>query len=361
MPSDRTGNYEVGYKKPPKETRFKNGKSGNPRGRPHGSKNLATLLGEALDTPITVVEDGARRQRTKRDVVIAQLVDQSAGADLRATKLLLDMLRRLERGGVPAHAETASSGPDAEVYEQLRAKLARLALAQAEKVRAADAPEGADAMEAYPKEDENELAAREGRPSMEPSSTERTPASAGASDVVIETHRLRMRALRDSDLLDLVSLINNWEVACWVSAVPHPYTPADGREWIARVRQDHATGRPRRFAIALKDTDRLIGGVGLDGSTGDDSEEPALGYWLGQPHWGNGYAREAVAAVIDYGLRTLGMATIRAYTDPGNLASQKVLLHCGLKQIGEIDLIKPTRHGARRAPLFRISRHELVL
>jgi RimJ/RimL family protein N-acetyltransferase len=85
------------------------------------------------------------------------------------------------------------------------------------------------------------------------------------------------------------------------------------------------------------------------------SEEPALGYWLGQPYWGNGYAREAVAAMVDYGLRTLGMATIRAYTDPSNLTSQKVLLRCGLEQVGEIELIRPTRNGARRAPLFRIS------
>ena len=114
-------------------------------------------------------------------------------------------------------------------------------------------------------------------------------------------------------------------------------------------------GLPRRFAIALKETGRLIGGVGLDRSTGDDSEEPALGYWLGQPHWRNGYAREAVAAIVDYGLRNLGMETIRAYTDPSNLASQKVLLHCGLKHVGEIELTKPTRHGARRTPLFRIS------
>jgi RimJ/RimL family protein N-acetyltransferase len=50
-------------------------------------------------------------------------------------------------------------------------------------------------------------------------------------------------------------------------------------------------GHPRRFGIALKETDRLIGGVGLDGSTGDGSDELALGYWLGQLHWGNGYAR----------------------------------------------------------------------
>ena len=166
---------------------------------------------------------------------------------------------------------------------------------------------------------------------------------------------MRLRSHRDGDLVDLVALINNWEIARWVSSVPYPYSEAHGREWISRAQQDHATGQPRRFAIALKETDRLIGGVGLDGSTGDDSDEPALGYWLGQPYWGNGYAREAVAAVIDYGLRTLDLETIRAYTDPSNLASQKVLLRCGLEKVGEIELIKPTRNGAPHASLFRIS------
>jgi hypothetical protein len=81
---------------------------------------------------------------------------------------------------------------------------------------------------------------------------------------------------------------------------------------------------------------------------------------LGQPSGSAGklahLARKAVAAVIDYGLLALGMATIRAYTDPSNLASQKVLLRCGLEQVGEIELIRPTRNGTRRAPLFRISR-----
>jgi RimJ/RimL family protein N-acetyltransferase len=181
----------------------------------------------------------------------------------------------------------------------------------------------------------------------------------GSSGVVIETARLRMRAHRDDDLADLVTLAGNWEVARWVGGtIPHPYTEADGREWVARVQENHATGCPRRFAIALKETDRLIGGVGLDGTTGDGSDEPALGYWLGQTYWGNGYAREAAAAIIHYGFRTLGLKTIRAYTDPGNAASQKVLLRCGLKNVGEIELLGPTHHGERRAPLFRILRPE---
>jgi hypothetical protein len=153
MPSDRPRDYEVGYKKPPKETRFKNGNNANPRGRPRGSKNLAKLLEQALDTSVVIVEDGTRRRRTKRDVVIEQLVDRSASADLRATKLLLDMLHKLERGG--AQAETTSADPDANVYGQLRAKLARLALAQAAEAHAADAQESADPAKPDPKKDEN--------------------------------------------------------------------------------------------------------------------------------------------------------------------------------------------------------------
>jgi RimJ/RimL family protein N-acetyltransferase len=185
---------------------------------------------------------------------------------------------------------------------------------------------------------------------------EQSRASGGASGVMIETERLRLRNLREDDLAELVALIGNWEVARWVSSVPHPYGDADGRGWIALVRQDHASGRPRRFAITLKETDRLIGGCGLDGSTGDGSDEPALGYWLGQSYWHNGYGSEAVAALVDYAFWTLGFTTIRAYTDPTNHASQRVLLRCGLRQVGEIELVEPTRNGAARAPLFRISR-----
>lgn len=87
-------------------------------------------------------------------------------------------------------------------------------------------------------------------------------ASEETPGVVIETARLRLRSLRGDDLTDLVALIDNWEVARWVSSVPHPYTEANGREWIALVRQDHTAGRPQRFAIALKETDRLTGGIG---------------------------------------------------------------------------------------------------
>jgi RimJ/RimL family protein N-acetyltransferase len=190
--------------------------------------------------------------------------------------------------------------------------------------------------------------------------TKQRPTASHPMGIVIETVRLRLRSYRDGDLADLVALAGNWEVARWLATMPHPYSEKDGRAWIAHVQRDHATGRPRSFAVARKENDRLVGGCGLDGSPGDDSQEIALGYWLGQPYWGHGYGREAVAAIVAHGFRTLGHETIRAYTDPGNAASQKVLLACGLKGAGDIGLVAPTHHGAVRAPLFRIGREELM-
>ena len=174
-------------------------------------------------------------------------------------------------------------------------------------------------------------------------------------DVILETARLRLRPFRDEDLAELVGLADDWAVAQWLSPVfPHPYTAEAGRFWIAHVRRLHETDRPVSFALARKADDRLIGGIGLDGSTGDGSAEAALGYWLGRPHWRLGYAREAVATLLEYGLVQLGLASIRAYTDPANVASQRVLLACGLMPQGEITLAQPTRQGATKAPLFRI-------
>jgi hypothetical protein len=84
-------------------TRFKKGQSGNPHGRP--VKNLAALLAAALNEKVTVTENGKHRKVTKREAVIAQLVNKSASAELRATKMLIEMLREIERRTDPAPAE----------------------------------------------------------------------------------------------------------------------------------------------------------------------------------------------------------------------------------------------------------------
>jgi hypothetical protein len=118
------GDYEVGYGKPPRGAGFKKGQSGNPRGRPPNSKNLTTLLNDALNEPVTITENGRRRNISKREAVIKQLVNKSASADPRSLRILLDLMLNLEARARSAAALPATPGPgDEEVLTQLKARL----------------------------------------------------------------------------------------------------------------------------------------------------------------------------------------------------------------------------------------------
>ena len=126
MPRDKRRDYEVGYGKPPRRTRFQKGQSGNSRGRPGGSKNLKTLLSEALNEPVIITENGRRRKITKREAIVREVVNRSATPDLRAVKIVFDLLRDIEGQSEPAAPEpSAFTAADEEVIEQLKARLLR--------------------------------------------------------------------------------------------------------------------------------------------------------------------------------------------------------------------------------------------
>lgn len=89
--------YEVGRGKPPKETQFKKGTSGNPKGRPKGSKNIRTILKEQFLKPVTVTQNGKQTTMAVIAVVSARLVNKAAkGDDHKAMKLALDYAIKLD-------------------------------------------------------------------------------------------------------------------------------------------------------------------------------------------------------------------------------------------------------------------------
>ena len=120
MSSDEQREYEIGYGRPPRYTRFQRGRSGNPNGRPKGAQNLATLLSEALNEKVTVAENGRRRKISKRQAIITQLVNRSAQADLKATQILLPVMQDVERRSETAPAEADFDAADQKVIEQLK-------------------------------------------------------------------------------------------------------------------------------------------------------------------------------------------------------------------------------------------------
>ena len=123
MPSDEKRDYAVGYGKPPRHTRFEKGRSGNPKGRPSGSKNMSTLFTEALNETVIIAENGGRRKISKRQAIVKQIVNKAAKGDWRCTKLLLELPQETGSPTEPESPESAFDAADKKTIEQLKARL----------------------------------------------------------------------------------------------------------------------------------------------------------------------------------------------------------------------------------------------
>jgi hypothetical protein len=104
--------HEVGYRKPPQQTQFVKGKSGNPNGRPKGSRNFATVIQDELKRRVAVTEDGKRKRITKREAVAKQLVNKAAAGDPKAIPVLLNETRPFETDVAIGAVRSESLSPE---------------------------------------------------------------------------------------------------------------------------------------------------------------------------------------------------------------------------------------------------------
>jgi hypothetical protein len=88
--------YSVGYRRPPKHTRFQSGVSGNPAGRRRHSRNFTTLVNEELNRSVAVREGGKVRKMPKRTALLLGLINRALQGDLRANGIMIQLLQRIE-------------------------------------------------------------------------------------------------------------------------------------------------------------------------------------------------------------------------------------------------------------------------
>jgi len=148
-----------------------------------------------------------------------------------------------------------------------------------------------------------------------------------ASIPVLETARLVLRAPRLGDAKTVAALANDRHIAENTARIPHPYKLADAKDWIGGANKNPDE---ENYVITLGNG-ALIGACGIELR---DGPMPEVGYWLGKPYQGKGYATEAVRALIDHAFGDIGYDALQSSARVTNPASRRVLEKCGFQWTG---------------------------
>lgn len=151
---------------------------------------------------------------------------------------------------------------------------------------------------------------------------------------VLRTGRLVLRPFAMDDVPTVARLAGDREIASTTLHIPHPYDPEMAASWIRSHRVWWEAGEMVSYAVTLAEGGELIGTTGLVLNTPHRNAE--LGYWLGRPYWGAGYATEAARALVGFGFETLGLHRVHAHHFTRNPASGRVLLRVGMRYEGRL-------------------------
>jgi RimJ/RimL family protein N-acetyltransferase len=159
--------------------------------------------------------------------------------------------------------------------------------------------------------------------------------SAGGEPVpALHTPRLVLRAFADADAGAVAALCADRAIADTTLHLPHPYTEDDARTFIRSRGEEWAAGAGATFAVTLAAGGALVGAMGLRFAAAHQHAE--LGYWVGVPHWGRGYATEAGAIVLAWAFGARGLHRVYAHHFTRNPASGRVLAKLGMAHEGRL-------------------------
>lgn len=144
----------------------------------------------------------------------------------------------------------------------------------------------------------------------------------------IETDRLTLRPFGLGDAPVVQRLAGDYEVARGTLTMPHPYEDGMAEAWIETQQSSSDPGAGFVLAITTSE-DGVVGAIGLE--VEEEHQRGELGYWVGVPYWGRGYATEACAALLRHGFDVIGLNRIEAQHFLSNPASGRVMQKVGMR------------------------------
>ena len=151
----------------------------------------------------------------------------------------------------------------------------------------------------------------------------------------VSSHPVLLRPFTPADAPHVQALAADPDVAEPTSSIPHPYPPGAAAAWIASHDADRELGREYAYAIASAAGRTLIGAIVLRPLAEADSDN--IGYWIGRPYWGNGYATAATMAITALAFGYLDCETLTAAHLERNAASGRVLEKCGFALLRTVE------------------------
>jgi ribosomal-protein-alanine N-acetyltransferase len=166
----------------------------------------------------------------------------------------------------------------------------------------------------------------------------------------LETPRLLLRPPRPADAPAIEAMAGERQVAEMTSSIPHPYPPGGAAEFIAGLAVPAADGADYHVALERRADGVVLGMAGLFPNPAAPSGQ--IGYYVGPPYWGQGYATEAAGRLVRYAFDNLRFDRMVAHVFVGNTRSLRVLQKLGFAVIGEITRDLPARGGLRQVVLL---------
>lgn len=149
---------------------------------------------------------------------------------------------------------------------------------------------------------------------------------------VFITERLLLRPFVEEDAERVQTLAGEKQVSRLTSNIPHPYSDGLAEAWIRRCGTKRQQGKGETLAVTKKDSGELVGAINIEIDRPNLCGE--IGYWIGVPYWGCGYATEAARALVNYAFVERGLHRVHGKHLACNLASGRVLAAVGFQREG---------------------------